>query len=66
MSAITSRLLYCSIPQHALDPSDYFVGGWVGGLVEVDDSRAYVALKITLEGRATIRDRSEMSSANKN
>jgi hypothetical protein len=50
--------------KNALDPSDDLVRGRVGGLIEVDDTRADVLLKVALQRRAAIRDGSEVTSAN--
>jgi len=54
------------IPKHALDPCDNFVGGWVGWLVEVNDTGGDVRLEVSLQWGASIWDWGEMSSANKN
>lgn len=54
------------IPEHALNPCDNFVGGWVGWLVKVDNTRRDVRLEVSLQWGASIWDWCEMSSANKN
>lgn len=36
------------IPENTLDPGDDFVGGWVTGLVEVDDTGLEVGLYVPL------------------
>jgi len=54
------------VPKNALDPSDNLVRGRVGGLVEVDDTRADVLLEVALQRRAAIGNGSEVASANEN
>lgn len=54
------------VPEHALDPSDDLVGGWVRWLVEVDNSGRDVGLEVSLQWSASVWDWSEVSSANKN
>lgn len=54
------------VPKNALDPSDDLVRGRVGGLIEVDDTRADVLLEVALQRRAAIGDGSEVASANEN
>lgn len=52
------------LPEDPLHPSDDFVTGGVGGLVQVDDTGANVGLKVTLKRRSTSRDRGEVTGAN--
>jgi hypothetical protein len=54
------------VPKNALDPSDNLVRRRIGGLVEVNDTRADVLLKVALQRRAAIGDGSEVTSANEN
>jgi hypothetical protein len=49
--------------KNALDPRDDFVTGGVGGLVEVNDTRADVGLDVSLQWRAAIGDRCEVTGA---
>lgn len=49
--------------EDATDPGDNFVGGRVGGLIEVDDARLDVRLEVSLEGRASVRNGREMGGA---
>jgi hypothetical protein len=50
--------------EDALEPGDDFVRGWVGWLVEVDDSRRDVRLEIALEWCAARGDWGEVAGAN--
>lgn len=52
------------LPEDALHPRDNLVGRRVGGLVQVDNTGADVGLEVTLQGRSTGRDRSEVTGAN--
>lgn len=49
--------------ENASEPRDNFVRGRVGRLVEVDHTRLDVALQVTFQGRATVRDRGEVRAA---
>lgn len=51
--------------EDALDPSNNFVGGRVGGLVEVDDTAGDVRLEIALERSRAGRNWGEVTGANK-
>jgi hypothetical protein len=53
-----------NLPEDALHPRDNLVGRRVGGLVQVDNTRADVGLEVTLQGRSTGRDGSEVTGAN--
>lgn len=48
-------------PKNALDPSDDFVTGRVGRLVQVDNTRADVRLDVALQRRTSIGDGSEVT-----
>lgn len=50
--------------EDALEPGDDFVRGWVGWLIEVDDSRRDVRLEIALEWCAARGDWGEVAGAN--
>jgi hypothetical protein len=52
------------LPEDALHPSHDLVTRRVGGLVQVDNTRADVGLEVTLQGRGTSRDRGEVTGAN--
>lgn len=52
------------IPEHTLDPSDNFMTGRVGGLVQVDDTGADVGLEVTLERCAAGGNGCEVTGAN--
>lgn len=52
------------LPQDALHPRDNLVGGRVGGLVQVDNTGADIGLEVTLQGRSTGGNRSEVAGAN--
>jgi hypothetical protein len=51
--------------EHALDPSNDFVRGWVGGLVKVNDTGADVGLQVALEWSATVWNWGEVTSTDK-
>lgn len=42
--------------QDTTDPCDNFVGGGVGGLVQVDNTVTDVVVNVALQGRATVGD----------
>ena len=48
--------------QDFLDPGDDLVGGWVRGLVEVDDTVLLQDVDGTVRGGVTARERSEVGS----
>lgn len=50
-----------NVPKNALDPGNDFVTGRVGGLVEVDDTRADVRLEVALQRGGAIGDRGEVT-----
>lgn len=54
------------VPEHALNPSDNLVGGWVRWLIEIDNSGRDVGLEVSLQWSASIWDWGEVSSANQN
>lgn len=58
--AAVSRLLD---PQHALDPGDDFMGGWIRGLVEVDHAGGDVGFEVALERGATVWNGGEVTGA---
>ena len=49
--------------QHALDPCDDFVGGRVGGLVEVDHAGTDIALEVAFQGGGSMRYRCEVAGS---
>jgi hypothetical protein len=60
------QVLGYDLPKDALDPSDDLVTGGVGRLVKVDDTGRDVRLEVTLQGRAAVGDRGEVTSADEN
>jgi hypothetical protein len=66
-ASIISLILYTMehsfLPQHALHPSNNFVAGGVGGLVEIYNTRTDIRFEIALERSASIGDRGEMTSS---
>ena len=59
----SSRVTGALDTEHALEPCDDFVGGRVGGLVEVDDTGGDVGGQVAAERVATGGDRGEVTGA---
>lgn len=55
-----SRVTCLLDSENSPDPCDDFVRGWVGWLVEVDDTGADIRLEVTLKWRATVWDWGEV------
>lgn len=53
-------------PKNSLNPGHNLVTGRVGGLVQVDDTRADVGLDVTLQGRRSIGNGGEVAGSHKN
>jgi hypothetical protein len=59
----SSRVTSALNAEHALEPCHDFVRGWVGGLVEVDDTRRNVGCEVAAERVATSGNRGEVTGA---
>lgn len=55
-----------NLPQDPLHPRNNLMTGWVGRLVQVNDTGIDVGLQVTLKRRATSRNWREMASSHQN